>query len=198
MRAAQIIAIMGLSVSVGACATGVPVTQRIAFGVTMASGEGGSGVVAGEARVVAEKVNPRVPVEVSVETGTVAVHFAQGRERGTLVRLDGTGTPVSSEESVPAGAPRAPTAGPVRVVLEHGRFIVCFRRGDTERGYRLMAQAWTADGSPLGEPVQVSPPDADVYSAPQVVAVDARRAMATFPAFSDGRFALFAVPLELL
>jgi hypothetical protein len=136
---------------------------------------------------------------VSPEGGAIAVRFAHAQDAGAVAHLDGeTLAPVSPEEAMPAAPPAPPRSSPVRVVLEGGRFVVCFRRGNIESGYRLMAQAWTAGGSPIGEPVPISPPEADVYTAPQLVAVDGHRAIATFPASLDGRFELLAVPLEIM
>jgi hypothetical protein len=196
MGAKLSVAIMGLAVTTGGCATIGGAAERDGLGVTMAQGEGHA-VRVGEAHVVAVRVNPRVPVRAAAEGDTVAVHFARGHGAGALVHLDGeTLAPVASEEAV-ADRSTAPARGPVRVALEGGRFVVCFRRGDVETGYRLMAQAWDQGGSPLGAPVPISPPEADVYTAPQIVALDGHRAVAAFAAVADGQFELLAVPLEL-
>jgi hypothetical protein len=105
---------------------------------------------------------------------------------------------VSVEERVEAESPAALASGAVRVVLSAGRFVECWRRGSMGSGYQLMAQAWTADGSPLGQAVVVSPADSDVLGAPKLVAIDGEHAVATFTATLRGRFELFAVPLEVL
>jgi hypothetical protein len=65
-------------------------------------------------------------------------------------------------------------------------------------GYQLMAQAWTADGSPLGHAVVVSPADSDVLGAPKLVTIDGEHAVATFAATVGDRFELLAVPLDVL
>jgi hypothetical protein len=191
------VAIMGLAVLAVGCATFGATPEQDGFGATMAQG-GGASVRAGEARIVAVRVNPRVPIQAAADGDTVALRFGHARGASALVHLDGkTLAPVASEEAVATDRSTAPARGPVRVVLQGGRFVVCFRHSDGESGYRLMAQAWTADGSPLGPPVPISPPEADVYSAPEMVALDGHRAVVAFPAVADGQFELMAVPLEL-
>jgi hypothetical protein len=81
-------------------------------------------------------------------------------------------------------------------VLRGGLFIVCWKRGSPEWGYRAMAQAWAVDGSPLGEPVALSP-DAEVIGTPQLVAVDGERVIAIFAASPDEGFRLLAVPIDV-
>jgi hypothetical protein len=43
-----------------------------------------------------------------------------------------------------------------RVQLEGARFVVCWTRGNIEGGRRALAQAFKANGSPLGAPVVIS------------------------------------------
>jgi hypothetical protein len=50
--------------------------------------------------------------------------------------------------------------------------------------------------SPLGAPVEISPPDADVFGAPQAVTTDGHHVVATFAASSEGTFRLVAVPID--
>jgi hypothetical protein len=165
-------------------------------GVAMRQAEG---IRAGAARVVGARVNPRVPVHLTAEGRSVAVRFAHPHAAGAIVRLEANSlAPVSPEEPAETEHPTAPATGPVRIALRHGRFVVCWRRGDIESGYRLMAQAWTAGGSPLGDPVVISPPEADVLGAPELVAVDGEHAVAAFAAISGERFDLLAVSLEVL
>jgi hypothetical protein len=203
MRAWRIGRVAGVVVMAGlaGCATsnggasGAP-GARDARGVAMPQAEG---VRAGEARVVGTRINPRVPVRVTAEGESLAVRFAHPRDGGALVHVNAESlAPTAPEERVEAEHPAAPATGAVRVVLHGGRFVVCWRRGDLASGYRLMAQAWTAGGSPLGQPVPISPPEADVFAAPQVVALDGERAVATFPAHTGERFELLAVSLEVL
>jgi hypothetical protein len=81
--------------------------------------------------------------------------------------------------------------------LTDGRFIVCWKSGDFEQGYRIMAQAWSGSGEALGAPVTISPIDADVLGAPQVVSLDRGRAVATFATLANDRAELLAVPLQV-
>ena len=83
-----------------------------------------------------------------------------------------------------------------RVQLEGGRFILCWTRGSVEEGHRALAQAFGADGGPLGAPVVISPPDVDVIGAPQAITTDGQHVVATFAAASEKSTELLAVPLE--
>jgi len=105
---------------------------------------------------------------------------------------------VSSDQRVPAEPAWASSEGAVRVVLGHNRFVVCWRRGDAEHGYRMIAQAWTGGGYPIGRPVVISPREADVLGAPQGVAVDGDRAVVAFAASADDRVELLAVALQVV
>jgi hypothetical protein len=195
MRSQWIVGVVGIFGMMG-CATSNGVGARDARGVAMDQPQG---VRAGEARVVDARINPRVRVRVTSENGALAVRFAHPRALGALVHLDaGSLAPVAPEEQIEAELPTAPATGIARVVLHDGRFIECWRRGDMESGYRLMAQAWTAGGAPLGPPTAVSPPEADVFATPDLVAVDGDHAVATFAAISGARFELLAVSLEVL
>jgi hypothetical protein len=153
----------------------------------------------GDARVVEAQVDPKVPVRVKTQGHTVALVFAGPRGDHELVHLDGASLlPVSSDQRV-AGEPAwASSEGAVRVVLDHNRFVVCWRRGDAEHGYRMMAQAWTGGGYPIGRPVVISPREADVLGAPQAVAVDGNRAVVAFAASAGDRIELLAVALQVL
>jgi hypothetical protein len=84
-----------------------------------------------------------------------------------------------------------------RAQLEGGRFVVCWRRGSVEEGRRALAQTFKADGSPLGAPVVISPPNVDVMTAPQLTATDGHHLVATFVAASERSTELLAVPLEM-
>lgn len=194
-RFARIVGVAGIVGMIG-CATANEPGARDAQGIAMAQPRG---VRVGEARVLDAHVNPRVPVHVTAEKGALVVRFAHPHAVGALVRLNAESlSPVSPEEQVHAELPTAPSRGIARILLGNDRFIECWRRGDIEAGYRLMAQARTAGGSPLGPPAAVSPPGADVFSTPDLVAVDREHAVATFVAMSGNGFELLAVSLEVL
>jgi hypothetical protein len=178
------------------CATPNGVGVRDARGIAIAQPRG---VRSGEARIVDAHINPRVPVHVTAEHGAIVVRFAHPHAMGALVRLNPESlAPVSPEERVKAELPTRPSGGVVRVVLSDDRFIKCWRRGDVESGYRLMAQASTAEGSPLGPPAAISPPGTDVFATPVLVAIDSEHAVATFVAMSGKSFEILAVSLEVL
>jgi hypothetical protein len=183
------------------CASSGGLEGRDALGVTMAQSAQGS-LRASAARVVGAHVNPLVPVRLTAEGGAVAVRFAHawnGGNGGAVAHLDGTSlASVGLESRQPAERSAAPSTEPARVVFHDGRFIVCWKSGDAERGYRVMAQAWTGGGESLGSPVAISPADSDVLGAPQVVGVDGDHAVATFAAVDGNRTQLLAVSLQVL
>ncbi|HEV3194132.1 MAG TPA: hypothetical protein VGY54_26690 [Polyangiaceae bacterium] len=196
MQAKLIVEVVGMFGLMACAATGGAVGALDAHGVAMPQAQG---VRAGEAKVVAIHINPRVPVHVTAENGALVVRFAHPGMVGARVHLNAqTLMPVSEEERVEGESPAAPATGAVRVVLSAGRFVECWRRGSMGSGYQLMAQAWTADGSPLGHAVVVSPADSDVLGAPKLVTIDGEHAVATFAATLGDRFELFAVPLDVL
>ena len=88
------------------------------------------------------------------------------------------------------------TGQAARVQLEGGRFIVCWTRGSVEQGRRALAQAFKADGSPLGAPVVISPQDVDVVESPKVITTDGQHVVATFAAASASSMDYLAVPIE--
>jgi hypothetical protein len=156
------------------------------------------GVRAGEVRVVDAHVNPMVPVRLTVEGDEVAVRFAHSRNGGAVAHLDRTSlAPVGPELPLPAERPAAPSTEAARVVLSDGRSIVCWKSGDFERGYRVMAQAWTGGGEPIGAPVPISPADSDVFGAPQIVSVGGDHAVAAFAVVADDRAEILAVSLQV-
>jgi hypothetical protein len=173
------------------------------MGIAMAQGTRGmddaAGLRVGETQLVDGHVNPMVPVRLTVDGGEIAVRFARPRAGGALAHLNPTSlAPVSLETAAPAERPAMPSSGAARTVLANGRFIVCWKSGDAERGYRLMAQAWTGGGSPIGRPVVVSSSDVDVLGAPQVAALEGERAVATYSVMNGDRAELLAVSLEVL
>jgi hypothetical protein len=158
-----------------------------------------AGVRAGAARVVDAHVNPRVPVRLAVEGDEVSVRFAHPRTGDAVAHLDrGSLAAVGPESQLPAERSAAPSTEAVRIALRDGRFIVCWKNGDFERGYRVMAQAWTGGGEPIGAPVPISPQDADVLGAPQVISVDGSHAVAAFAVMADDRAEILAVSLQVL
>lgn len=199
---------MGLSLVVGmAGATGCASSGALSAGgegrsglaVAEAQAPEGSGVVRGAVRVLGTQVNPLVPVRLTAEGDQVAVRFAHSRRGGAVMHIDGLSlAPIGDEAAVVAEHREAPSGRSVRVVLRDGRFIECWKSGDAERGYKVMAQAWTGAGDRLGAPVAISPADADVLGVPQVVSVDGEHAVATFAAVDGDKTKLLAVSLQVL
>jgi hypothetical protein len=183
-------------VGITGCATSSSAGGREGVGVTMAQAEG---LRVGSTRVVDANVQPLVPVQMTLAGDVISIRYGQTGASGALAQLDAKSlTPVSPEAQVLLERPTAPSAHPVRIALEGGRFIECFRRRDVDQGYRWMAQAWTARGFRIGRPVPISPGEAAVMSEPQLVTVDGHRVVATFVATSAERSELHAVSLEFL
>jgi hypothetical protein len=158
-----------------------------------------AGVRVGAARVVDAHVNPQVPVRLTIEGEQIAVRFGHSRSVGAIAHLDRRSLdPVRPESHMPAEPPEAPSTEAVRAALTNGRFIVCWKSGDFEQGYRIMAQAWSGSGEALGAPVTISPIDADVLGTPQVVSLDRGRAVVTFATLANDRAELLAVSLQAL
>jgi hypothetical protein len=150
----------------------------------------------GELRVIDPHVNPMVPVHVTSENNQVGITF--GLEyTGAHEQLDAVSLqPVSWEPSARENR-SAPSTGVTRVALDGNRFLLCWTEGTLESGHRAMAQMHRAsDGAPLGAAVEISPPDADVFGAPQAVTTDGHHVVATFAASSEGAFRLVAVPID--
>src|SRR5580704_919456 len=136
--------------------------EQGAVGVTMAQGPEGSSVRTGAVRVLETHVNPMVPVHLTAEGGEIAVRFGHSRTDGAVVHIDRDSlVPTGLESSIPAESWGLASMNPARAVLGTGRFIVCWKSGNAEQGYRVVAQAWTAGGDRLGAPVVISPADTD-------------------------------------
>jgi hypothetical protein len=151
----------------------------------------------GAARVLDDGVNPLVPLRLAVKDGSIAVSFAH-LGRGTSERIDPDSLEprwrVPEEALRDAGSPRAAAQ---RIVLDGGRFLVCWTSGHVEWGHRAMAQMFnSSDGSPRGGPVAISPPSADVVGSPRAITYDGHRVVAMYAAMSGSSFQLLAVPIE--
>ena len=151
----------------------------------------------GETRVLDARVNPLVPLRLALRGGAIAVSFGHmGRGESEPIdpeTLEPRGTP--SEEPLREG--ESTSTSVQRIVLDGGRFLVCWTSGSLEWGHRAMAQMFNAsDGSPRGGPVAISPSNADVIGAPRAITSDGNRVVAMFSAMSGSSFQLMAVPIE--
>jgi hypothetical protein len=151
----------------------------------------------GQARVVDGRVNPLVPVHLSLKDGAIAVSFAHFGHRASG-EIDPASLELRPNESPePARAVEAPSTSVERVALDNGRFLVCWTSGTLEWGHRAMAQIFnSSDGSPRGAAVAISPPDADVIGQPRAITSDGSRIVAMFAAETGSSFELMAVPLD--
>jgi hypothetical protein len=122
--------------------------------------------------------------------GGIAWHGDPAIQVGEARVID---TPV--DPKAPLNAP-SDGAKPARVVLHGGRFILVWKRGSIESGYRAMAQQFAMNGTPLGGPVVLSPRDVDVMGWPQAVATDGHHVVVTFAGASGDSVKLISVPIE--
>jgi hypothetical protein len=176
------------------CATSA--TGRGQPGFAGAAADGMPSVRVGELRVIDPHVNPMVPVHIAAEGGEVGVTFGL-EHSGAHERLDAVSLQAVSWEPSAKEDRAAPSTGVTRVALDGNRFLLCWTEGTLESGHRAMAQMHRAsDGSALGAPIEISPPDADVFGAPQAVTTDGHHVVATFAASSEGSFRLVAVPID--
>jgi len=193
MRAA--LAFVGIaSLGLGGCAT-----TRVGGGGQGADFASGavSSVRVGETRVLDSHANPMVPVHLAAEGSHVAVRFAHAGRREAVTQLDSESLELLSRQQTGRSEPPSPpSTGPTRVELDSGRFLVCWTEQSTDGGRHAMAQLWARDGSPVGAPLVISPPEADVFGSPRAASSDGRHIVVTFTsALADG-FELRVVSLE--
>jgi hypothetical protein len=190
MKSIFVLSALGCIAAMGSigCAT----TNRVALGDLDVPS-----VRVGGARILDTRVNPLVPVRVALDGGGFAVSFARFGRSSARERVD-----PGSLEFVPGPAQEPTTeVGPApsvqRVMLDGGRFLVCWTSGSLEWGHRAMAQVFnSSDGSPRGGAVAISPSDADVIGTPRAITSDGHRVVAMFAATTGSTFALMAVPIE--
>jgi hypothetical protein len=158
-----------------------------------------SSVLVGQARLIDPHVNPSAGVRVTADGDALVVRFAHPGRLGEMERMDPVSLRTISQAPAPVDRSASWGGRPQRVVLDGGRFVVCWKSGDGENGYRAMAQAFNAnDGSPRGAPVAISPSDADVSGPLSVATSDGHSVVATFAASTGDAFAAYAVSIEAL
>jgi hypothetical protein len=152
--------------------------------------------------VVDPHVNPLAPMSLGISSGAVVVSFerlgrAHARAALDPVSLESRPDVSSSNGSANDATSALASTEVQRVALEGGRFLVCWTAGSPEWGHRAMAQIFnSADGSPRGAPVTISPADADVIGLPRAITSDGHRVVAMFKVESGSSFELMAVPLD--
>jgi hypothetical protein len=147
-------------------------------------------------RAIDSKVHPMAPVHLAAEGDTIAATFGLPGHRQVVARLDPASLDQLSRDQVGRSeATSTRSAGAVRVVLDGGRFVVCWTRPSVDGGREAVAQMWSASGSRLGAPMVISPPESDVFGSPQAATTDGRHVLVTFPETSGTSFELRAVSL---
>jgi hypothetical protein len=192
----RILAVLGVASAM--CSTGCASTTEGLALMQPESTPGVASVLVGPASVVDAHVNPSQGMSISAEGDSIVIRFARRGRQAAAARLESTSLEAISMTTDPDDhLPMHVRPGPI--VLDGGRFIVCWKTGDFERGYRAVAQTFNAaDGSPRGAPVVISPPGLDVIGTPRAVKIDGHRAVATFEASTGEAFALFAVSIEAI
>jgi hypothetical protein len=151
---------------------------------------------AGEARILDAQVNPVAPIHVDARGGAIAVTFGRRHGSGAIALLDpSTLDPTSWEHGAPEKSAAFVSMTPQGVALQGGRTLLCWREGSMEQGYWAVAQL-EEDGVPVGKPIVISPPDADVLGVPRVASAGAHRVVAVFPAMIGDSYKLVTVPVD--
>ncbi len=202
MKSIFVLSALGCIAAMGSigCAT----TNRVALSEHAEQVEGAGlalevpSVRVGGARILDARVNPLVPVRVALDGSEIAVSFARFGRSSAREHVDpGSLELVPGESREPTTAPAGPATSVQRVVLDGGRFLVCWTSGSLEWGHRAMAQIFnSSDGSPRGGAVAISPSDADVIGLPRAITSDGNKVVAMFAATTGSTFALMAVPIE--
>jgi hypothetical protein len=175
--------------------TGCATTRGEASGDRTGAGLGLPSVRVGEPRVLDATVNPLVPVRLGLDGGEIAVSFAHVRG-SAREQIDPESLEIRGRSEGPM-TPEAPATSVQRIVLDHGRFLVCWTSGSVEWGHRVMAQMFnSSDGSPRGVPVAISPANADVVGAPRAITSDGNHVVALFSATTGSSFQLLAVSID--
>jgi hypothetical protein len=150
----------------------------------------------GAPRVLDERVNPLAPLRLTLRDGAIAVSFEHAGRRASR-EIDPGSLEPRSQSDEPSRGEEPMSTSVQRIVLDGGRFIVCWTSGNLEWGHRAMAQMFNAsDGSPRGGPVPISPTNADVIGSPRAITSDGNRVVAMFSAMSGSSVVLMAVPIE--
>jgi hypothetical protein len=177
------------------CASAGGVASRAPLG-EQGDGAVGPSVRLGAARVLDQGVNPLVPLRLAVKDGSIAVSFGH-LGRGEIEQIDPDSLEPRSRTSEEPVHAESPGASVQRIVLDGGRFLVCWTSGTVEWGHRVMAQMFnSSDGSPRGGPVAISSPSADVVGPPRLITYDGNRVVAMYAAMSGSSFQLVAIPIE--
>jgi hypothetical protein len=192
---------MRAKLSLVCCAAAIAVMTGCATTRGVASrgplGEAGlaPSVRVGEARVLDARVNPLVPLRIALDGAEITVSFAHLGSSASE-RIDPESLEVRGRSVEPMHQ-EAPPTSVQRIVLDHGRFLVCWTTGNLEWGHRVMAQMFnSSDGSPRGGPVAISPANADVVGAPGAITSDGNRVVAMFSAATGSSFQLMAVSID--
>jgi hypothetical protein len=155
-------------------------------------------VYAGDARVVANKIDPRAGVDVTSHGDELLVRFARARQGYVDSRIDALAlTPRADDvEEGRLDHSKMEPRKPARVVLDDGHFVVVWTRGNPESSDEVVAQSFDANGTPRGAPVVVSPPEIDVMGSPHAVTTDGRHVVVTFAASNGQSFDALAVGVD--
>jgi len=200
------VAILGLTMALGGagCAStnGAAVTAE--RGWSGAPWHDGPSIQVGAARVMDTIVNPLAPIGLASRDGAITLSYGRRGHLRSIARIDAESLrPLSQPEGVASLQPSeaaddstAPRTSPARVVLEGGHFILVWKRGDAESGYRALAQEFAGNGTSVAPPAVISPSDIDVMGSPQAVTTDGRHVVVSFAAGGENGFELITVSIQ--
>ncbi|HXX68894.1 MAG TPA: hypothetical protein VEK07_17030 [Polyangiaceae bacterium] len=205
MKTTAILGLMMVLAGTG-CASTSSVASSAERGWSGVAWHDGSTIRVGEAHVMATRLNPLARIGLASQGGAIAVSYEPPGRARTVALVDaeslqpapqpeGLTSPQPDGARTVSNTPDAAT--PARVALEGGRFVLVWKRGSADWGYRALAQEFASNGTALGVPVPISPPNVDVMGMPQAVTTDGRHVVATFAGATDRSVELMAVPIEV-
>ncbi len=192
----SILFVSTLSLLAGCAAEAQLRPESVNFAIAQTAGR--SALTVGPARVLSDRINPMLPVDLSASADAISITFARKGRGGATLALDPLSlqTAASSDYVYPESTQRALTHDKVvHVALEGGRSLSCWTEGTPEAGYRVVATV-ERDGEPAGAPVALTSESVDVIGSPGAVTTDGHHVVVTFFASTNESFALLALPVE--
>lgn len=150
-------------------------------------------------RVLSRRVNLQEPLLLGTSGGSVTVTFARRERDGATLAMSPESleerdvTPYAYASHAKGATPPFLAADPPRVRLANGGSVSCWT---AEESGRVLAQAFSADGTWIGSPLAVSPEAMNVFGAPRLVAAGDHHAVVAFFVSTEDGFELVAASLE--
>jgi hypothetical protein len=151
-----------------------------------------------DVRSIGRRVNLQEPIALTASGDQVDITFAFRHREGVTIALapesvqPRLATPYSFPAHTKPATPHYVVIEPSRVELGGGRFMSCWNDNASRR---VFAQAYSAEGTPRGAAVVVSPPAMDVIGSPRAVTTNGHHIVVTFFASGDEGFEVVAASL---